>query len=110
MYELIIGTTGSLIAAIIAVLSLKYYRKYKLYEINKSLPIVDSKVAVMLFVENKDFTNVLKTIKEETPNHDYFVKYKGDRGESSFSYDFHLKQDKDKIAQVEIMAFHFDKK
>lgn len=70
----------------------------------------DSKVAVMIFVQNKDFSNVLKTIKEETPNHDYFVKYKGDRGESSFSYDFHLKQDKDKLAQVEIMAFHFDKK
>jgi hypothetical protein len=70
----------------------------------------DSKVAVMIFVKNKDFSNILKTIKEETPNHNYFVRYKGDRGESSFSYDFHLKQDKDKIAQVEIMVFHFDKK
>lgn len=70
----------------------------------------DSKVAVILFIENKDFTNVLKTIKEETPNHEYYIMHKEDRGESSFSYDFHLKQDKDKLVQVEIMAFHFDKK
>lgn len=70
----------------------------------------DSKVAVIMFVENNDFTNVLDTIKIETPKHPYFVSAKGERGESSFSYIFHLPQDRDKNVQIEILAFHFDKK
>ncbi len=77
---------------------------------DKYLTWRDSKVAIMLFVENNDFTNVLETIKAETPNHPYFISAKGERGESSFSYIFHLKQDNDKKVQIEIMAFHFDKK
>ncbi len=70
----------------------------------------DSKVAIIVFVQNRDFTNVLNSIKKETPNHEYFIKHTSDRGESSFGYEFHLKQDSDKIVQVEVMAFHFDKK
>ncbi len=70
----------------------------------------DSKVAIMIFVQNKDFTNVLKTIKSDISNHDYYLKYNGDKGESSFSYEFHLPQDEEKKVQVEIMTFHFDKK
>ncbi len=69
----------------------------------------DSKVAVMIFVKNKDFSNVLKTIKEDISNHDYYLKYIGDKGESSFSYEFHLPQDNEKKVEVEIMTFHFDK-
>lgn len=70
----------------------------------------DSKVAVILFVDNNDFTNVLDTIQLETKNHPYFLRSIGNHGESSFSYVFHLPQDIDKEVQVEIMAFHFDKK
>lgn len=70
----------------------------------------DSKVAIMIFVQNKDFSNVLKTIKSDISNHDYYLKYNGDKGESSFSYDFHLPQDNNKKVEVEIMTFHFDKK
>lgn len=70
----------------------------------------DSKVAIIIFVQNEDFTKVLQTIKEVTPEHEYYIKHKGDRGESSFSYDFHLAQDNDKKVQLEILAFHFDKK
>ena len=69
----------------------------------------DSKVAIMIFVKNKDFSNVLKTIKADISNHDYFTKYIGDKGESSFSYEFHLPQDDEKKVELEIMTFHFDK-
>jgi hypothetical protein len=69
----------------------------------------DSKAALMLFVTNKDFTNVIGAIKKETPNHQYFVKTTGARGETSFSFHFHLPQDKEKIVFLEIIAFHFDK-
>lgn len=69
----------------------------------------DSKAALMLFVTNKDFTNVIDTIKKETPNHPYFLKTTGTRGETSFSFHFHLPQDKDKVVFLEIIAFHYDK-
>jgi len=69
----------------------------------------DSKAALMLFVTNRDFTNVIDTIKKETPNHPYFLKSTGTRGETSFSFHFHLPQDKDKVVFLEIIAFHYDK-
>lgn len=69
----------------------------------------DSKVALIMFVKNKDFTNVLSTIKTEAKNHPYFLKETGSRGESSFSYLFSLPQDKNKHVFLEIIAFHYDK-
>lgn len=69
----------------------------------------DSKAALMLFVANKDFSGVIKTIKEEVSNHPYYIKSIGTRGETSFSFHFHLPQDKDKIVHLEIIAFHYDK-
>jgi len=69
----------------------------------------DSKTALMLFVTNKDFTNVIDTIKIEAKQHPYYLKTIGERGETSFSYYFHLPQDKDKIVFFEIIAFHYDK-
>lgn len=68
----------------------------------------DSKVALMFFVQNKDFTRVLETVKEESKKHEYFketVKY---RGESSFSYIYRLPNDLDKEVYLEILLFHFD--
>ncbi len=69
----------------------------------------DSKTALMIFVKNKDFTNVLKVIKEEVKQHPYFIKEAGTRGDSSFSYIFRLNQDPNKHVFFEIMAFHYDK-
>lgn len=69
----------------------------------------DSKVALMLFVKNKDISNVVKTIKNDISQHEYYLKYKSDRGESSFSYEFHLPNDKAKKVELEVMTFHFDK-
>ena len=69
----------------------------------------DSKVAIILFVKNKDFSNVLATIKSEIQTHTLYVEECGERGESSFSYIFSLSQDKSKEVYLEVMAFHFDK-
>ncbi len=69
----------------------------------------DSKVAVMMFVTNNDFTAVLNNIRTEIRNHPYYVKPNGQQGESSFSYIFCLKQDRDKQVELEVMAFHFHK-
>ncbi len=70
----------------------------------------DSKVAVILFVQNQSFSDVLETIQKDTSTHPYYTKDIGKRGESSFSYLFHLPQDKNKPVEVEIMAFHYHQK
>jgi hypothetical protein len=69
----------------------------------------DSKVALIVFVTNKDFTEVLRTIHSATKNHPYFKKSTGKRGESSFSYLMHLPQDENKNIYLEVISFHFDK-
>lgn len=69
----------------------------------------NSKVALILFITNKEFTKVIETIKSETVKHPYFLKEIGARGETSFSYQFHLPQDEDKKVYLEILAFHYDK-
>ena len=69
----------------------------------------DSKVALLMFVANKDFTNVIDVIKSQINKHPYFVKEIGSRGETSFSYTFRLPQDVKKPVSLEVMAFHYDK-
>lgn len=70
----------------------------------------DSKVALMIFVKNVDMTNVVNSIVPEAIKHPNFKKSDGKRGDSSFSFIFSLPQDKEKDVQIEIMAFHYDKK
>lgn len=69
----------------------------------------DSKAALLMFVTNNDFTNVLRTVKEDIKTHQYFTKEVGNRGESSFSYIFHLPQDNNKVVFFEVQLFHYDK-
>lgn len=67
----------------------------------------DSKVAIIFFVTNKEFSKVLSTIHESIQRHPYFLRENGSHGESSFSYIFHFPTDKGKFVFTEIMAFHF---
>jgi hypothetical protein len=69
----------------------------------------DSKVALLIFVKNKDFSNVIKILKDEVRKHPYYNLDKGTRGETSFSYLFRLPQDQNKGVYFEIMLFHYDK-
>lgn len=70
----------------------------------------DSKVAMMFFVSNKQFSSVLKSAEEAIKTHPYYISKKGQRGESSSSYLLHLPGDKDKVVHVEVMLFHFIEK
>lgn len=68
----------------------------------------DSKVAVMMFVKNNEMSNIVKTVKETVFDHEYFVKELDTTSkDSSFSYKFHLKDDKEKAVFLEVMLFHF---
>jgi hypothetical protein len=67
----------------------------------------DSKVAIIFFVKNREFSKVLATIQKSVKKHPYFFRENGVGGESSFSYLFHFPTDKGKYVFTEIMAFHF---
>lgn len=74
---------------------------------DKYLTWRDSKVAIIIFVKNKEFSKVLKTILYFVPTHEYYIRECGGHGESSYSYVFHFPKDKGKYVYAEIMAFHF---
>jgi hypothetical protein len=67
----------------------------------------DSKAAVVVFVDNVNFSNVLKSIKNTIPTHPNFVRHIKDSSISSFSYIFNFPGDPHKEFQLEIMAYHF---
>jgi hypothetical protein len=69
----------------------------------------DTKVAIMMFVKNKDFTSVLKNIATEARLHPYFTKDNGRHGDTSFSFIYGLPNDHSQPIFLEIMAFHYDK-
>src|SRR5664280_656376 len=77
---------------------------------DKYLTWRDSKVALILFVTNLDFTNVLLSISSEIKTHPNFIREQGKRGETSFSFIMNLPQDKAKEIFLEVLAFHYDKK
>ena len=67
----------------------------------------DSKAAVIIFVDNVNFTPVLATIKATITSHPYFVRHVKDTDLSSFSYIFHFPNDPSKEVQLEVMVYHF---
>ena len=70
----------------------------------------DSKVALIFFVTNKDFTQILTVADNECIKHKYFISRNGTNGESSFSYKFSLPIDSEKEIYLELILFHFDEK
>jgi hypothetical protein len=69
----------------------------------------DSKTALMIFVDQKELSTVISTIKEELKKHLNFRKHLKDNYDTSFSYEFTLPDDKQKVIQIEIMVYHFPK-
>lgn len=67
----------------------------------------DSKTALMMFVDQKEFFTIIKTIKEAIKDHQYFHRYVKDTYDHSLSYEFMLPEDSKKIIQIEVMLFHF---
>lgn len=67
----------------------------------------DSKSAVVCFVKNKELTPILKAIGEETAKHPCFVKYRGEKAEGWFQFEFHLKDDPTRSVQLAVLCFHF---
>ena len=61
-----------------------------------------------MFIKNKEMSNIVQTVKETVSKHNYFVEeLDTTTKDSSFSYKFHLKDDKEKAVFLEVMLFHF---
>jgi len=68
----------------------------------------DSKTALVIFVDNKDFSSVLETVKKTTNEHPLYKSITGIKEETSFNYIFRFPDDSQKEIMLEIMLFHFN--
>ena len=55
-----------------------------------------------------DGTKPFDKVQYETEKHEYYNKFIESKGKSSFLYEFHLPQDKNKKVFLEMILFHFD--
>ena len=67
----------------------------------------DSKTALIIFVNQKEFISVVDTLKVEIKGHPQFKRHIQDSYESSISYEFTLPQDSQKLIKIEALLFHF---
>jgi len=67
----------------------------------------DSKTALLLFVNNKNFSAVIEKVRNEAEKNAYFVGRLTDRDETSLSFDFHLPDDEARIVKLAILLFAF---
>jgi hypothetical protein len=67
----------------------------------------DSKTALIFFVDQKEMTSIVNTIKTEIAKHPNFSKHINDTYEHSINYEFTIPDDSNKKIQIEVMLFHF---
>lgn len=67
----------------------------------------DTKVALLLFVRNKNFARVLHEIRDTVPNHPLFLRCLETNDDSQSKYDFKLSLENDTSVQFTVMAFSF---
>lgn len=66
----------------------------------------DSKAAVVVFVDNKDFSSVLKAVEEATSTHPNYLGYVNKEDESWFNYRFHINNDSNREVKIAVLLFH----
>lgn len=66
----------------------------------------NSKVAVINFVQNTEFTDVLQKVKASIVNHPNFIKELEENDETWFNYKFHINGDRNREIDLAIISFH----
>lgn len=66
----------------------------------------DSKAAVIMFVPNKDFSEVIETVKSSIDKHPNYVDFTGIRDETWSGYTFHLNEDRNRHVKLAVMLYH----
>lgn len=93
------------------VAELKYWHGQKAYletitQLLSYLTWRDSKAAVVMFSSNKDFSSVLKTIRDVTPEHPNYLGFVKEIEEGWYHYRFHINGDTNREVQLAVQAFH----
>ena len=66
----------------------------------------DNKAAIILFVPNKEFSSVLKKIREYTPQHKNFANQISEQDETWLNYEFKSNEDSERMVRIAVMAYH----
>lgn len=69
----------------------------------------DSKVAVIMFVPNKEFTTVIETAKECIDQHPNYIRAVSEQDETWLNYEFHLDGDRNRVVKIAVMFYHTPK-
>lgn len=101
-------------SSVVFVAECKYWRGEKTFfkTIDQLLGYLtwrDSKVAVVNFVQNTDFTDVLEKTKASIQNHPNFLKETSPSDQTWFNYKFHLNGDRNREIDLAVISFHLPK-
>ncbi|MDB5004413.1 MAG: hypothetical protein JWQ34_2638 [Mucilaginibacter sp.] len=101
-------------SSVVFVAECKYWKGEKVFlqtidQLLSYLTWRNSKVAVINFVQNKEFSDVLTTIAKAAPTHPNFVKALPPTDETWFNYKFHLNGDRNREIDLAVISFHLPK-
>lgn len=66
----------------------------------------DSKSAVVMFVQNKELSAVIKTVEGETPKHPNYLGFVNKKEETWLNYRFHINGDPNREVKLAVLLFH----
>lgn len=101
-------------SSVVFVAECKYWRGEKTYlkTIDQLLGYLtwrNSKVAVINFVQNNEFSDVLEKVKTSSKTHPNFLKEMISNDESWLNYKFHLNGDRNREIDIAVISFHLPK-
>ena len=67
----------------------------------------DTRTAIIVFVKNVGITDIIEKAIYAVTKHSCYVSSNGQTNQSSFSFTFHIKEDKKCLISMELMFFHF---
>ena len=66
----------------------------------------DSKIAVLMFVKNRNISSVLQKAKEVISSHTNYVGFVNEEDQSWFNYHFHINGDPNRAVKLALLLFH----
>ncbi len=66
----------------------------------------DSKAAIIVFVDNKDFSSVIQTAEKVTSTHSNYLGFVDKKHDTWLNYRFHINGDKNREVKLGVLFFH----
>jgi hypothetical protein len=101
-------------SSVVFVAECKYWKGEKVFlktidQLLSYLTWRNSKVAVINFVQNAEFTDVLQKISASAKTHPNYLKELKQNEETWFNYKFHLNGDRNRELDLAVISFHLPK-